>query len=52
MVWGYLMIFIVNFVATYFIFNAGYIKPLMYSIFILLLIMLLDIFKSRKKNKK
>lgn len=47
MIWKYVMFFGINLVATYFIFDAGFIRPLVYSVLILGVILLFDIYKKR-----
>ncbi|MGF6354461.1 hypothetical protein ABIE27_002371 [Paenibacillus sp. 4624] len=45
------MVFIVNYFASFFIFGSGYIKPLLFSTFILALILGIDLYKAMKDKK-
>lgn len=45
---GYFLIFIFNFIASYFIFDeSSYIKSLLYSVLILILIVSIDLVKKK-----
>jgi hypothetical protein len=47
----YAIFFIINFVAAYYIYNeSNFVKPLMQSVFLLIVLVVIDLIKSKNKN--
>jgi hypothetical protein len=48
---GYVIFFVANFVVAYYIYDqTNFVKPLVQSVFLLIMVVVIDLIKSKNKN--